>query len=304
MPTLDVAFAFGMPVHAARLTAHVQAYVSTLPALNALRACNRFGKGPQCYINKLPVELVQSIAHYSVLSVRQKKLKKCLKLLRCCKDKCTLLDHYSREELLEIFYDIMADNDSFCSEDILNDPDNEELVEVLEGCGLSEHAEHTDNRSRWDARLEACLTARRPLFQKHFGLDIWLSQVCLGASSRFQSPKEATIAYLTLPNRVEVAKQWERSMTEDGYDESHGGYGFAVPADQHVSPRETQRFKRAMKILDLEPFVHTTQQQVEEDALSSTPTGVVQMPVAPPTANAAALFPRRLLLVRNKVEAE
>jgi hypothetical protein len=58
-------------------------------------------------------------------------------------------------------------------------------------------------------------------------------------------------------------------MSEDGYESTNAGYGVAVEPDQRATSRELQNFKRAMKIFDLEVFVHETQQEIEERSLVS-----------------------------------
>jgi hypothetical protein len=299
MPTLDVTFTWALPVNAAKLTAHMQAYLDTLPALNTLRACNRFGKGPQCYISKLPVELVQSIAQYRILEVREEKHEECISLMRCCEDTCTIYDHHSEEKLLDIYYDFM-ECASTCSDDFDENPGMEVLSEWAAECNLDQ-SQHYDNMSEWDDRLKTYLTDKRSLLQKHFGIDMWFSKVCLGSSRSFMAATETTVAYLTLPNRVESAKEWKRDMSEDGFESTNTGYGFAVELDRRATSREIQNFKRAMKILDLDVFVHETQKQVEGRGLSLASSEGQQAPVANGTTTS---FPRPMLLVRNHIEGE
>lgn len=105
MPSLDATLTWALPVHVAQLGAHVEAYLETLPALNALRACNRFIKGPQCSINKLPVKLVQSIAHYYILPIRAAKLKQWKERLECYEGDCELIGHWDRADLVENYWE-------------------------------------------------------------------------------------------------------------------------------------------------------------------------------------------------------
>jgi hypothetical protein len=300
MPTLDVTFTWAIPVDAAQLAAHVETYIRTLPVVNTVRACNRFGKGPQCHINKLPVELVQSILDYHVSAIRKKKRKKCIKLLRCYEDSCTIFDHYSKEYLLETYWE-MRENDSLDS--FMDGPDvptDVDIVDYLDECGLLEDTPHFDNRVAWENRLDTWLTKMGPFLQKHFGVGTWLSQTCIGMSTRYNTSADTTLAYLTLSKVAERSKQWQRDPTDDGFQSTRTGYGFAVAIDQHATSREIQNLNRAMKILDLKVYVHESQEEVQETGLSLAPVKE-QMPKA---ADTAISWPRPLFLVRNHTEGE
>jgi hypothetical protein len=154
MPTLDVTFTWAIPVDAAQLVAHVEAYIRTLPVVNTVRACNRFGKGPQCHIRKLPVELVQNILDYHVSAMRKRKRKKCVKLLRCYEDSCTIFDHYSRKYLREMYWDLRDDDSLASFFDEPDDPSDDEIIEYLDECGMLEDTPHLDNKTAWEQRLE------------------------------------------------------------------------------------------------------------------------------------------------------
>ena len=225
MATLDVTFTLALPVNVAQLGAHLQAYLQTLPAMNALRACNRFGQGPQCHIRKLPVELVQTIANYYILPIREEKLKYWKADLNCYEDNCELLDHYTRDELLDEYYAFCMESDCHCT----SEPDDEELEAFASDAELMPDDAHEHRRAKWESDLEHFLLKDRPVFRKHFGLDLWLSGVCLGTSWR-EDATNTTVAYLILPDRVSHTKQWHRHMCEDGYiePEYESGHGMAV----------------------------------------------------------------------------
>ena len=298
MHTMNATFTWAQPVDAAPLIAHTRAYVDTLPALNALRACNRFGKGPHCQIRKLPVELVQAIANYHVLKVRKKELKKCKRFLRCSEDNCTLLDHFSRKELLVMYHEFRHECSDDCCGDFPDVPSNAELVGYLEECEIDEDNEHFDNRNAWVERIRDCLKSARPLLQKHFGIDIWLSFVCLGESERFVCQADTTEAYLTLPDRVICTGEWPRFRSEDGYESSQNGCSMAVAMDSLAAPTELQNFKRTMRALGLENLPPMTASR-KVLSLASTKKGQIPVDAVP-----AVSFPRPMLLVRNNIEGE
>lgn len=299
MPSMDATLTWALPVEPAPLLAHTRAYVSTLPALNTLRACNRFGTGPHCHITKLPVELVEAIANYHVVTVRNKELKKCRKLFRCYEDQCSLLDHRSRKELLDIYHEVRQECDDDCCCGFPNEPTKEQLETCLAECEFEEYSYHDDNRDAWQARVKECESNERPLLQKHFGIDIWLSSARLGGSERFRSPADTTIAYLTLPDRVVCKEEWPRFIPDyDTYQPAQNGSGMAVAIDDHPTPKELQNFKRATKALDLEVLAEKFS---SKNILSLASTKKDQVPVEEETA---ASLPRPMLLVRNNMEGE
>lgn len=297
MHKLDATLTLALPVNAAQLAAHLQAYTETLPALNALRACNRFGKGQQCHINKLPVELIQSIASYYILPVREKHRESSMSQLRCYEDSCLLLADHVREYLLEVHEDMVDNNPGACQ---CVDPDNPHDAQLSMCLGEPNyhHAEYDTNRYRWEKRAES-LAKKHPLFRKHFGLDLWLSTVCLGSSERFNSEAETTIACLTLPGREERSEQWEHFEMEDasyeyGRPDCKSGCSMAVVMEPRTGPEEVQRFKRAMKVLELEVFLHETQQNKKPLSLALNTTDS-----APVVDDTAASYPRPMFLVRT-----
>lgn len=300
MPTLDATFTWAVPVNAAQLAAHVESHILKLPVVNTVRACNRFGKGPQCHINRLPVELVQRIIHYYLSEDRETRLEECVKLLRCYEDTCTVFDHYSREDLLEIYDEHYVDDNILSVFDKPDRPNDEKLLRSVGECELDETSNHYDNRLAWELCLETWLSKESKNLQKHFGVDAWVSQTCIGTSRRYMSSADTTVAYLTLLKRAERSKEWQRDLSEDGYESTHIGYGFAVAVDQHATSREIQNLNRAMRILDLEVFVHETQQQIQESGLSLAS----DEEQTTEKADSATSFPRPMFLVRNHIEGE
>jgi hypothetical protein len=297
MPTLDAVLTLALPVNAAQLVANLQTYLDTLPALNALRACNRFGKGPQCHITKLPVELVQSVANYYILPVREELARQCNSQFRCFEDKCSLRDHRTREDMLEMHYRYV----DFCECEELYDPSDDHLSDCLGDFSpfVQEEGLHPDNRDNWDIRVHN-LEKSRPLFRKHFGLDLWLSTVCLGEAQRTYGEAETTIACLSLPGRQERSEMWTHFEDEDtGYEyrplPCNSGCSMAVMMDAYASPEDVQRFRRATKILELDVFVHETQQN--KKPLSLAPT---EPDSAPVVDDSEASYPRPMFLVRTR----
>jgi hypothetical protein len=304
MPSLDVTFTLALPVSVTQLVAHMEAYRETLPALNAVRACNRFGKGPQCHINKLPVELVQRVAQYCILPERKEKSEDWSKRLLCYQDECEILDHFSRDWLLDNYFEWRALGDCDCDIDScehLSNPTDDQLEEMLIATDTFPTDEHEDRKEDWETDMRIALSKDRPLMQTHFGLDIWLSRVCLGTSWREDSAN-TTVAYLILRDRAEHTKSWERHLTEDGYVESsyESGYGMTVAMDQLATSQDIQKFKRVMRLLGLDVYIHASQSQDKPLSLAAITEDEKTLAATETTPS----FPRPMLLVRNQVEGE
>ena len=141
-------------------------------------------------------------------------------------------------------------------------PDDAKLLKFIGGCELNETSNHYDNRMAWELCLKTWLSKKNQSLQKHFGVDAWVSQTCIGTSSRYMSSADTIVTYLTPLNRAERFKQWDRDFSEDGFESTHTGHGFAWAIDQHATSQDVQNLNRAMRILDLDVYVHETQQQV------------------------------------------
>lgn len=183
-----------------------------------------------------------------------------------------------------------------------DEPNEDQMEDFLAESEADGSECHYDCRGKWKSFTEAVLTYKRPLLQKHFDLDIWLSNVCLGTSPSWRDESaNTTVAYLTLCNRAEHKKEWSRHCSEDGDAESNfeSGYGMTVATDYHATPKDIHKFKRAMRLLCLDVFVHETQSEEKVRPLSLRPI----TEEGPSTSrDTAASFPRPMLLVRNKVD--
>ena len=94
---------WGLPVNPAQLGAHLEAYVEMKPAIDTLRLCNRFGRGQEAYITKLPQELISMIELELVRKLRIHYYHSHWGDELCCLEQdCELYDHFSQEEIEEI----------------------------------------------------------------------------------------------------------------------------------------------------------------------------------------------------------
>jgi hypothetical protein len=267
------------------LGAHLEAYIETLPTIIALRLCGRFGTGPQCHINKLPVELIGAIEAFVVGPARVEALETWSSEFKCFELKCDMLDdHFPHQKQHEIFH-----NESLgvcfggCPFDRKLGPElaaehREALLEYIDkdGCWQEPH----DNKiTEWIEKVDEQNSMDISFFEEHqefvrdlFGINVWITNVRLPPLSdavpkveswKLSEAHDTTLAYMTLPDDSFLREDWASvAMDNDGCQS-----GFAVPTKLGAVPTEAslRRFPRAMKLLGLEVFCHPSQ-------IMSTPT--------------------------------
>lgn len=94
-----------VPIRADLLGARLAAYVLLLPTITALRLCNRFGKGPQATVAKLPVELLNEIEKYLIEDKRAQLYEEWFSQFKCYETQCSPADHFDKEQCADIFFD-------------------------------------------------------------------------------------------------------------------------------------------------------------------------------------------------------
>lgn len=93
------------------LGAHLEAYVNMQPTLQMIRLCNRFGQG-DCGISRLPIELVEQVEQYLLEQEREKQRFAWAQDMACSEKSCEILDHFSPDEVHEIYHQQVQDEDS------------------------------------------------------------------------------------------------------------------------------------------------------------------------------------------------
>ena len=311
-----------MPVRVDKLGAHLEAYIKTRPTINALRLCGRFGTGPHCYINKLPVELITVIEIFVVEPVRVKALKTWASEYKCFEVKCDLVDdHFTRKEQHTMFHKhkrIKCPGSRFCSFCLKRGPKtiakhHEALLEFVANSDYWEDA-HGNKGERWENKvvthLPTCVFKKHQGFVKsHFGIDIWISKVRLpppsdsadktGRWALLDEARYTILAYMTMPNNVSSREDWDG--IEDEFDDFQGG--FAKPVELGAMPTEAslRRFSRALNLLDLEVFIHPIQSK-QQMTVVSPPSDVQSSITTDDVDGSTAKWPRLTLLTRCRIQ--
>jgi len=271
-----------------KLGAHLEAYTDTLPVITALRLCNRFGKGKNCYISKLPTELINEIEHLILEPERERCLATWSKELKCWERECKAFDDHFTPEEQDIFcahYRCMTDgceDEAHTSGKIVR---HGHICSGKETCALAHSLSYeealismpkklsknayrhecSDNRMRFLRKIkDGFLYSHRHLLKLHFGVDFWTS---ITRTWRTWVPRPIALAYLTIPS--DSAQQYAEpnllaGCNSDGRPPQPGG---------SLSPASHKRFSGALRRLDLELFVRhgdkpTTYEQEREIRLS------------------------------------
>jgi len=100
---METMLTYAVPVHVAELGANLQAWIDTLRPIQSLRLCHRFGGGDTAPLVRLPTELLARIESCLVNAVRQQYRPEWELDLRCYKNVCTPLEHFSWDEQILIY---------------------------------------------------------------------------------------------------------------------------------------------------------------------------------------------------------
>ena len=81
---------------------HLQSYSETKRVVDTLRLCNRFGKGNEAFVTRLPAGVLELVVHRVRWRDLESNIEKWSRGRRCCEDICHTLEHWTGEELMEM----------------------------------------------------------------------------------------------------------------------------------------------------------------------------------------------------------
>ncbi|GAB1733579.1 hypothetical protein NU195Hw_g1766t1 [Hortaea werneckii] len=275
MPSIDATVAWAVPVEVEVLGAHLEAYVNLQPTINTLRMCNRFGKGDQAAITKLPVELLNEVEDILMEEERRKTRKEWEADFRCFQLHCESRDHYSPCELEDLTREIERDVRLACGGECESQKDHDEWVDeaLWEFMGENFHDAHWEREQDWQIRvggpvspMHNFLNLQANYFEQQFGLAIWTSHVpvdgpkyhCLGDGLEGKT----TVAYFKLPNHQQMfahRRPFKPDPFGDPEESMEMGYGVRLQEAKALTESDIRRFKRAMNTLGLQPSIHESQ---------------------------------------------
>jgi hypothetical protein len=310
-------------VNVVHLGAHLEAYVNLLPMFNTLRLCNRFGRGPESDITRLPPELISIIEDFLLLEERSKTSAAWHTDFSCYQLLCDPEDHITTEQFEQYLQKAKADKTMGAptaepDDDDGDDDDPEDRVHhhlVIEFDEWSEA--HWDRSFSWESRVgmpsdwrRGVFTQHEDLIKDHFGLNVWISHVRLEEytwddfwmNAKLEPPK-TTVAYLTLPGASTQCRRGE--LTEYERDDKdffiESGYGMPVHIPPPISQSARSRFRRMMQMLNLKPFSESSQDCLDLYAdESSALIGTVENGTETPRQT-AEIEPQLTMLIKHIV---
>lgn len=299
-----------------KLGAHLEAYIETFPTIIALRLCGRYGTGPQCHINKLPVELINAIETFVVDSARVEALETWSSEYKCFEVRCDLVDdHFTYKHQHVMYHEkgYECRGISHCPFRYNVDAaakHREVLLQFARDVLSAWTRAHDINTRNWaksfDTEHPICIfNKRRELVRNHFGIDVWTSNVRLPPLSfppvaqadkgKRHESQNTTVAYMTLPNNVSSREDWLSGI----YDRENMQSGYAMPVKLDTAPTKAslRRFPRAMSILGVNVFIHPTQ----KGTAISPPHDVQSSGINDTVDGSAADWPQLTLLTKNRI---
>ncbi|KAG9765202.1 hypothetical protein KCU73_g582, partial [Aureobasidium melanogenum] len=231
----EMALTWAIPVDIIQLLSHVDAFESAQPDVRTLRLCNRFGKGKNAYVAKLPKEIIdmiekQLLVQHLVTQSAQKAVDWSSRYC-CFESSCRPADHaegYERKLLDQAIATVRNQHPHL--------GDTSSLSELKKFAGWK--TAMTDQR-------EGELPSYRTLIRKHFGLELFVmhenmdietGQYLQRTDCRIpegRMPNQVTICYLKLPSTHAVM----HTMIDYGCGNSGYAAGFG-PAPSQIKSLE------------------------------------------------------------------
>ncbi|KAF2723993.1 hypothetical protein K431DRAFT_310345 [Polychaeton citri CBS 116435] len=302
--------AWSMPVRPDLLGESLQAFDESLPTLLMLRLCHSYGRGPQAFVTRLPSEVVALIEH-EIFIARRTKIREevdedlmpenpWIELFSCFESRCQPVDHM--DDVMSGYLDAALDNISPCSICLRHD-DWCYSDYCVEGCRqLYDDAvndilldsdyisyRHWDNCGMWKTRIDPEEGSARyvQVLRKFFGLDMWVAHTRLDEEHAHKDAKRAhsiwwtadtlrtTICYIFLPNDLPKPHVLCREQNIEHGDEMETVSTQVVPlADLKSIIEEARlgRFRKVLKVLDLEPHVQRYQKEASDGSAKRSPS--------------------------------
>jgi hypothetical protein len=269
-----------VPVRVDKLGAHLEAHVETIPAITALRLCNRFGKGENCHIHKLPVELVDEVEKLIIEPERERRLAVWIREMKCWSKKCYFVTDHLLPIEREVFWADPNVPRTFGSGSELNasnyDETESSMIRKQNEWDTPTRDLCANNRQAFKTKIsDASLSQHTNLLKDHFGVGIWVSPTYRDPDDPVD-PDDSTdtdssvwrgyheegwiaLAYLTLPDSYGRKEKWPESRPGTIAPKNDSGYGISLRIGSAPSLPPFDRFHFAMKRLGLKPFIHSSQ---------------------------------------------
>ncbi|KAF2213916.1 hypothetical protein CERZMDRAFT_95943 [Cercospora zeae-maydis SCOH1-5] len=327
MPTSRVEVAWAVPVKIKQFGPHLEAYTSLQPVLNTLQLCNRFGRGPEAAITKLPTELVQHIQKYMLKEKQEELIPAWTRDFRCWQSLCAPIDHLSDSDILELYNELRDEFEvaecpcggCFSPEKVttVSESVRDLVADVVEEPEeLCWGGEHRSRIEAWHERVGSPTEVSRGRFDefsnvltKHFGLEAWISHVQESRQVAWvdENVTHTTKSYLVLPQAASFQHDFELHTIETGHWEdrrvpTEAGFATELSLPPPLSPKDTERFIRALKALNIAAC--STQKASDSLQVNDRVSGAIESDDAEDAPLAAEVKPKLTLFIRNDNKEE
>jgi hypothetical protein len=107
------ALTWAVPVDYDRLVPALKAYATIKPSIEPILASNKLPQTQECFISKLPQELVDKINAYVMSKELKKQYMKWTKLEACYNGSCNRTDHLSEDEWEQLADEVADEHEVF-----------------------------------------------------------------------------------------------------------------------------------------------------------------------------------------------
>lgn len=156
--TTEAGLAWSLPVHPARLGAHIEAHVSAKLTIKTLLLCHGHGKGEKAHIKRLPRELLDLIIEHYMQPIRLQKFREWDRDFACFEGRCEIRDHFSKAEWYSFLSQVWEDGSSSGATE---ENEHRRAEEIALNTGEDYDIHHT-RAADWESRL----TQRCPKYRQ------------------------------------------------------------------------------------------------------------------------------------------
>ncbi|KAF2418455.1 hypothetical protein EJ08DRAFT_654293 [Tothia fuscella] len=285
--TTQATLAWSLPVHPARLGAHLQAHADAKSTVMQLLLCHRKGCGLGVHISKLPRELIDIIIKHYMKPLRTQRIKEWETEFACFEGKCSVKDHFSKSQWFGYLSEAWEEGRYPA---ITDENQDEYAQQVAEDSGEAWDL-HQERSDMWEDRLcqrnpvytrghtfvgasedhPGAFAVYDEILRRDFGLGVflshqrlprWLQNVLeIPADAEDQSVQNTTLAFLTLPSQLLYDDGSGLGCESDSMDSWNLSSCMSSAVDMRVLRKGGRKkpFARVLQALDLKPFVHPVQ---------------------------------------------
>lgn len=147
--TTQAGLAWSLPVHPARLGAHLSAYLEAQPTIIQLLLCQAKGRGEDVYITRLPRELIDLIVEHYMRPLRALKFKEWDLEFACFEGRCTVKDHFTKSQWFGFLSEAWMEG----LNPLITDENQDQYAQEIAEDSCEPWDLHNERLDDWEAKL-------------------------------------------------------------------------------------------------------------------------------------------------------